>query len=52
MHLKALDIQAKRGSEVVLNEKLDWSFFDDQEPNQTYTVHLKNRSNEKEIYKF
>lgn len=52
MHLKALDIQPKKGSEVVLNEKLDWSFFDNQEPNQTYTVHLKNRSNQKEIYRF
>ena len=47
MHLKALDIQTIKGSEVVLEEKYDWSFFDDQVSNQTYTVHLRNRANNK-----
>lgn len=52
MHLKALDIQTLKGSEIVLGEKMDWSFFDEQIYNQTYTVNLKNRSNKEDIYMF
>lgn len=52
MHLKALQAQKHVGDPVDLKEEFDWSFFEDQEYKETYTVHIRNRSNKKTEYSF
>lgn len=52
MHLKALQLQKNKGDEVSLSDSLDLSFFDDQIPNETYTLHVRNRSHKKQEFRF
>lgn len=49
--LMARDI-AHEGEDINLHENYDFSFFDNQIQKDTYTVHLKNRSNKKTTYPF
>ncbi len=49
--LTARDV-SHEGKDADLRESYDFSFFDDQVRKETFTVHLRNRSNKKETYPF
>ncbi len=51
-HLIARDITQGKKEDVTLQESMDFSYFDNQIRNETYTVNIKNRSNHRTIYPF